>query len=281
MTWSHSVPKQLMIDARIDIAGLIKKIIEGVKAVKPKRSRSTGEIDRRYLPSWYTDDMVGLYVERAALFTSTVSEYVARAAARYAAWCEEARWLPGLYLLSTKLFPMSAVPAVVAKPPQITSPETWDPARVIKPSSYIAFAFLPVRGRGDVVAKYFASQFFPVIQVQTPRLRELLPQVARVYERSLATYLAKGDPERKAKVKAIKDAIRVWIGSAWLVWAWAAWSAGALKRPPLPYHLAKEPELHVGYMVDPAELLSYRGPITKSDIAEATWRWLLEAASKA
>ena len=270
------VPKKLMVRAYIDTKGLLDKLRKGRQAVKPRRERRGGGYDPKSFLGWYDEELKQLYVDESKKFVRSVGEIVEGVVNDYVKWVVGNQYLPGLYLLSTYLFPVNNVVPFLAVPPHITHPETYPLAQHVK--TYFDM-FVPHGRSRNMIAKYFFSEFYAVLQMQMPRLAERVPELGKLFNAKLGQYLERGDPKKVARSKAYKDVVRVYIGNAWLVWIYYAYQTGLVKHVILPYHLAKEPELHA-YMVDPWKLVIYGKHISPEDVKHITWRWLIETAQE-
>jgi len=269
------VPKPLMVEAYIDVKGVLDKLKKARQAVKPRKARRGKEIDPKTFLSWYDEETKGIYVEKSKAFIKSLEDAINAKAMRYARWCIDNRYIPGLFLLSTYLFPVSNIVPFIAQPPQITHPETWP--KPLKVSTYINLGFTPVGNSRNIIAKYFYSEFYAVLQIHMSKLFQRYPRLEMFYRQQYSKYINKGQSKSDARKKAMKDLVRLWIGSAWLVWTYFAYEQGLISYVILPYHLAKDnPALHLPYMIDPKDMVLYTEYLSPSELRGATWKWLVD-----
>jgi len=236
-----------------------------------------GGYDPKTFMSWYDAELRELYVEEAKAEVKSIESEVKAIVDEFVGWVVGSGYLPGMYLLSTYLFPVRNIVPFLAAPPQITHPDVYAPA--VHPKTYIDM-FVPHGRSRNVISRYFFGEFYPVLQMHmVKRLAERVPELGKLYSSKLRQYLEKGDSRKVARSKAYKDVVRVYVGNAWLVWQYYAYETGLVRSVVLPYHLAKEPALHA-YMVDPARMVLYGKLIDPGELKDVTWRWLVETASR-
>ena len=175
--------------------------------------------------------------------------------------------------LAEALHPI-AVAAVMTHPPDIT----WGNARLVHTWTWITTTFMPPRGRGNLAARVFKSvTLFPMLMSDYrgglyKKLSTISHRVAEHYLRKRRQYVEReGGETRRARLLAIRDTIRIWLGNAWLIATLDALDKGLIepRDVELPYPLARDP----GYLhdlIDPAHTV-----LNGHRYAEYTWRRLL------
>jgi len=240
--------------------------------------KSMQTMDIRRLPSVYTDDIGRHVIDDRNRSVEAIRERLAEIEGEALGWCMAHDYVPGLFLASTILPRLCLVP-FLALPPQVTHPEVH--RKPLKVSTYINMGFVPVRLRnGKVHKNVFVKTFYPlartVIVMHRRRLFSKVPKLEMLWNKNVSQY---GENAR-GRENAIHDIVRVFVGSAWLVWMYHAYNQGVVRTVILPYHLAQNPELHLPYMIDPIELVTGKTMVDASLIRDATWRWLVETAQR-
>ena len=188
------------------------------------------------------------------------------------------RYLFVRYALSIKNFGAKIVLAFIASPPDITLRPTGP---IVKPSSYINVNFIPVVMGGKMHRPLLARYFYSMVTASVKLRRYIMKEnvhLTRVYQRSFEKYVEKGYPEGRAKKLAIRDAVRVIIGSVWLVRMHELLDTG-LATPNdimLPYGDMAE-KARLGELIDPYFLAGDEA--VKSKVYNYTWRNLLKRVS--
>jgi hypothetical protein len=172
----------------------------------------------------------------------------------------------------------AAAVALVASPPEVTH----KPYAAVTPTSYITCHFIPCRIGGRLHRNTLARFFYGLVSATRPQFLRYVsgnPALRRVYERSLGRYLDRGYPEGRAKRLAFRDALRVVIGSAWLVRTLQLLDRGDLRPGDvvLPRREMLE-KVYTGELVDPAQVVP---PERRGRWLGYTWRRLLETVARA
>lgn len=181
---------------------------------------------------------------------------------------EENEWVR---LIARAPVTVTLVVGFIAVPPHVTIPKLWRDH--IKPGLYIDRAFIPVKKadgtpQKNLVSKTVYRSWYMYARKNVPKH----PVLGKLFNEFKRKETAKGRSEAHAYRLALRDVLRVIVGSAWLTKVFMLAEEGhvELQEVPLPYQLARNPELHLPYMVDPHEIIPGAPP-------RYTWRALVEA----